>query len=102
MSTALEPVWLSHRTQAEALSYALHRMGFATVVFKDHGHLMHPCVWLKRGSQEEFIYIAPDDDDGRWYFWWSSLEPIASVAEVSMAADTVSRRMARLIGRDAQ
>ncbi len=99
MSTTLEPVWLSHRTQAEALSYALHRMGFTTVVFKDHGHLMHPCVWVKRAGREEFVYIAPDDDD-RWHFWWSSLEPIASVAEVSIAADIVNRRMARIAGKE--
>jgi hypothetical protein len=70
MTETLDPVWLSNRTQAQALGYALHRMGFTTVVFKDRGHLMTPCVWVKREGREEFVYVALDDDD-RWHFWWS-------------------------------
>lgn len=96
MTTApLEPVWLSHHQQAEALAEMLHGMGFTTIVLKSYGHLFHPCVSIRHGSLQEFIYVAPDDDD-RWWFWWSSLEHIAPVVEVSKAADSILRALLRV------
>jgi hypothetical protein len=94
MSGWLEPGWQAAHVQAEALADALNGKGFATVVYKDGGHLSNPCVQISNGSMwrmpgKEFIYAAPED--GVWWFWWSSMKRIAPAEQVSVAADRIAR-----------
>jgi hypothetical protein len=94
MTSAAEPVALDPRAQAEALAGALRDNGLTATVLIYGGHQQHPCVEITggrdwRGNEIEWVYAAPED--GHWWFWWSSLELIAPVSEVSIAADVIAR-----------
>jgi len=91
MSRAAETISLDPRAQAEALAAALDGMGFTVTVLKSGGHQFHPCVQVSGGSHwqgTECVYAAPED--GHWWFWWSSLELIAPIGEVTMAASEIA------------
>jgi hypothetical protein len=95
-----EPDWHDAQDQAEGLSVELARKGFVTTVYTKGGHSDYPCVQVQAGRRQleeviEYIYVAPDDNGVR-RFWWSSLEPIAPATEVSEAADIVARRLAAI------
>jgi len=95
MSRAAETVRLDPRVLAEALAGILNGKGFTTTVLKSGGHQHHPCVEIKGGKDwqgTEWVYAAPED--GHWWFWWSSLELIAPVGEVTLAADEIARVLA--------
>ena len=102
MSTAGQPGSPSPRAQAKTLAGALRDRGFTVTVFTKGGHQAHPCVhavhrtiWhLTENIDVEhgcgtYIYLAPED--GHWWFWWPSLEPIAPASQAGTAADTVAR-----------
>jgi hypothetical protein len=102
MSEARRPAGPHARIQAEALAAALTREGFTTTVFKTGGHAAHPCVRVTSGRDRrlavmEFIYAAPDDE-GEWWFWWSTLDRIARLADTGIAADSIARVLARFGG----
>ena len=92
------------RIQAEALAAALTRKGFTTTVFKTGGHAAHPCVRVTSGRNQhlaltEFIYAAPEDDgEGEWWFWWSSLDRIARLGDIGIAADSIARVLTQFGG----
>jgi hypothetical protein len=89
MSSVVEPVALDPRAQAEALAEALRGKGLTAIVLVYGGHQFHPCVEITgRDGQVEWVYAAPEDS--HWWFWWSSLELIAPVSEVSIAADDIA------------
>ena len=83
------------RARAEELAQALNGRGLTATVLKSGGHEIHPCVEIRGGKDwqgVEWVYAAPED--GHWWFWWSSLDPIAPVSEVSTAADDIARALA--------
>jgi len=95
MSRAAETAWLGPRVQAEALAGILNGKGFTTTVLTGGGHQHHPCVEITGGPRwqgTEWVYAAPED--GNWWFWWSSLELIAPVGEVTLAAEQIARALA--------
>jgi hypothetical protein len=92
MTSAVEPACPGPRAQAEALAEALRDKGLAATVLIYGGHQNHPCVQITGGQPEvEWVYAAPED--GHWWFWWSSLELIAPVSEVTIAADDIARTL---------
>jgi hypothetical protein len=96
MSQAPETVQLGARVQAEALAEVLRGKGLAAAVLIYGGHRDHPCVEIRGGQGwrgTEWVYAAPED--GQWWFWWSSLELIAPVGEVALAADVIVRGLAK-------
>jgi hypothetical protein len=61
-------------------------------VVRTRGHQRHPCVHIagRRGwHRAEYIYAAPEQ--GRWWFWWSSLDPIAPASDILATAETITR-----------
>jgi len=80
------------RTRAEELAQALNGRGLTATVLRSGGHQIHPCVEITSGMGVEWVYAAPED--GHWWFWWSSMELIAPVSEVSAAADDIARALA--------
>jgi hypothetical protein len=94
MSRAPEAVQLDPRAQAEALAEVLRGKGLTVTVLIYGGHRDHPCVEITGGQDwqgVEWVYAAPED--GHWWFWWSSLELIAPVGEVTLAADEIARTL---------
>ncbi len=92
MSGANQPAQPSPRVQAHALACELGRRGFTATVLKKRGHQRHPCVHIagRRGwHRAEYIYAAPAE--GHWWFWWSSLDLIAPVSDVTTTAETITR-----------
>lgn len=78
--------------QADALAACLRRKGLVTTVYKTGGHQLHPCIRVASSPSPhpaivEYIYTAPDGE--RWWFWWSSLEPIELITEVDATADSI-------------
>ena len=95
MSVADPPPQLIPRVQAHALAQELGRRGFTAAVLRTHGHQLHPCVHIAgcRGwHRAEYIYAAPDQ--GRWWFWWSCLHPIAPVSDITITAEKITRVLA--------
>jgi hypothetical protein len=92
MSSPDQPAPPSPRAQAHALARELRRRGFTAAVVRTRGHQRHPCVHIaaRRGwHRAEFIYAAPDQD--RWWFWWSSLDPIGPASDILATAETITR-----------
>jgi hypothetical protein len=90
MSSPDQPAQPNPRMQAHALAQELSRRGFTATVVKSRNQ-QHPCVHIaaRRGwHQAEYIYAAPDQ--GRWWFWWSSLEAIAPVSDLTATAETIT------------
>jgi hypothetical protein len=86
--------------QAEALAAALNGTSLTATVLKNHGHRFHPCVLISAGQGRgtaDCVYAAPDYDagNGQWWFWWSTLEPIAPVTEVTATAYEIATAFAR-------
>ena len=80
------------RVQAHALADELSRRGFTAAMVRTRDHGKHPCVHIaaRRGwHRAEYIYAAPDQ--GRWWFWWSSLAPIAPISDIPVAAEAIAR-----------
>lgn len=92
MSRADNPAGPHPGAQVQALAAALTKAGLTTAVYRTGGHQECPCVWIASGwaRQPEVIYAAPDN--GHWWFWWSSLDRIARLADVGRAADTILAR----------
>ena len=93
--------WQDAHVYADAFAKELASKGFPTIVYKKNEHRYHPCVQISLGrwsliETTEYIYVAPDEDSGVWWFWWSSLEPIAPAKEVSAAAAKVARVLAAI------
>jgi len=91
------PGWQEAHDHAGELAKALHALGVAAIVRKPHGHPYHPCIEIAAGWRQllpltECIYLAADVT-GTWWFWWSSLKPIAPAAQADLAADIVARAM---------
>jgi hypothetical protein len=85
----------SPRAQAHALAEELDGRGFTAAVLRTHGHQKHPCVHIaaRRGChQAEYIYAAPAE--GRWWFWWSTLDPIAPISDIPATAGKITRALA--------
>jgi len=106
MSGAVVPVSLHPGEQAGALGVALNRLGFTATVLRTGAHQLHPCVVIASGPvrqvrETEYVYAAPGDD-GRWRFWWSWLEPIAPLEDISTAASTAARVLTRSRNSDGQ
>jgi hypothetical protein len=94
MSRATGTVSLDPRAQALMLAQALTDRGFTTTVLQGEGHRIHPCVQISGGPRwrgTEWVYAAPED--GHWWFWWSSLELIAPIGQVTMAARAIARAL---------
>jgi hypothetical protein len=88
------------RVQAEALAQALHDRGLIADVLIKGGHRFHPCLLIAAGQGQatgDCVYTAPDysQPDGRWWFWWSTLEPIAPVTEITATAYEIATAFAR-------
>jgi hypothetical protein len=82
----------SPRAQAHALAQELGSRGFTATVLRTHSHQKHPCVHIaaRRGChQAEYIYAAPAE--GRWWFWWSTLDPIAPISDIPATAEKITR-----------
>ena len=95
MSRAAETVRLDPRVLAEALAGILNGRSFTATVLTGGGHQRHPCIEIKGGKDRqgtEWVYAAPEE--GHWWFWWSSLELIAPVGEVTLAAEQIARALA--------
>ena len=90
MSRASETVSLDPRAQALILAQALTDRGFTVTVLRSEGHRIHPCVQISGGRLRatEWVYAAPED--GHWWFWWSSLELIAPIGQVTLAAREIA------------
>jgi hypothetical protein len=89
--------------QAEALAAALNGTCLTATVLKKNGHRFHPCVLVTGGAQRHgvaWVYAVPDygQDDRQWWFWSSSLEPIAPISEVSETADEIAGAFTRACG----
>jgi len=83
------------RVQAHALADELSRRGFTAAMVRTRDHGKHPCVHIaaRRGwHRAEYIYAAPDQ--GRWWFWWSSLDPIAPISDIPATAEKITRVLA--------
>jgi hypothetical protein len=98
MNGTMQPVRLDPRIQVDALAATLNGKGFTATVFKTGGHQRHPCVKVASGPERharmtEYIYAAPEN--GQWWFWWSSLEPIAPVSHICVTADKIARALTR-------
>jgi hypothetical protein len=90
MSSPDQAAQPSPRQQARALARELTQRGFIATVVRQRNQ-RHPCVHIaaRRGwHQAEYIYAAPDQ--GRWWFWWSSLDPIAPISDLTATADTIT------------
>jgi len=84
----------SPRAQAHALARELRRRGFPAAVVGTRDHRLNPCVHIagRRGwHRDEYIYAAPAD--GGWWFWWSSLDPIALISDITAAAGKIAVRL---------
>ena len=95
MSAADQAAQPSPRVQAHALAEELDRRGFTATVLRTHSHQKHPCVHIaaRRGwHQAEYIYAAPAE--GHWWFWWSSLHPIAPISDIPAAVKKITRVLA--------
>jgi hypothetical protein len=100
-----EPV-LDPHIQAEELARLLTARGLITTVHKTGGHLLCPCIQVRAGRHQltestEYVYLVPDDNTGQYWFWSSSMDPIAPATEVSVTADWVARLLAGLPARPA-
>jgi hypothetical protein len=113
MSAAQQGAQVRPRVQAEALADALHQRGITTIVLAKGGHRAHPCVqaalrrtWYLTGNvfaeqgRATFIYLAPGDD-GRWWFWWPSLTPLAPASDIPKAADAITHALKHTAGQTA-
>jgi hypothetical protein len=92
MSSPDQAAQATAREQAHALARELRRRGFTATVVRTRGHQRHPCVHIaaRRGwHRTEYIYAAPADDG--WWFWWSCLDAIAPVSDLTAAAETITR-----------
>jgi hypothetical protein len=83
---------------ADALADALSGKGFITQLHNLSGHVNFPCVEVSTARWQlvditEYIYVARNQQN-LWWFWWSSLGPIAPATEVSEAAETIARALA--------
>lgn len=92
------PGWQEAHNLADVLAAALGDKGFPATVHKVSGHADGLRIEVDSGRWRlvdcgEQVYVAPDRE-GTWWFWWSTLDPIVPVSEVSAAAD----RIARVIG----
>jgi hypothetical protein len=107
MSVAQQGTQVRPRARAEALAKALNQRGITTIVLATGGHQAHPCVqaalrrtWHLTGNvfaeqgRATFIYLAPDND-GRWWFWWPLLTPVAPATDIDTAADTITHALKR-------
>ena len=97
MSNWITPESQQRHAQAGALATALAAKGHSVVIHKTGGHALHPCIQVTADRTRpwfgtEFIYLAPDDD-GQWWFWWSSLDRIAPATEISVAAAMITREL---------
>jgi hypothetical protein len=91
MSDADHRAQLIARAQAHALAQELGRRGFTATVVRTRDHRLNPCVHIagRRGwYRDEYIYAASADDG--WWFWWSSLDPIAPVSDITATADKIT------------
>lgn len=102
MTSAAHPARPDPGIQALALAAALESRGLVTAVYRTGGHQRHPCVWVascqgRRVRRAEVVYAAPEAD-GRWWFWWSSLDRIAPATDITTAAERVARVLAYFRG----
>jgi hypothetical protein len=102
------PVYLHPGSQARSLGAALARLGFTVEVLTARAHQVHPCVVVTSGPARfvdgtEYLYAAPDDESGIWWFWRVSsrdplvFEQVAPLSEVSAAADHLIRTRSRVL-----
>jgi hypothetical protein len=95
MSSPDRAAQVTAREQAHALAEELGRRGFTATVVRTRDHGKHLCVHIaaRRGwHRAEYIYAAPDQ--GRWWFWWSSLDLIAPVSDIPVAVEKIIRVLA--------
>lgn len=84
---------------ALALAGELEAKGLRTAVLRSGGHQSYPCVWVlnERTECAEFVYVAPNDNDGLYFIYADTLEPIAPAEYIDAAAEMIAQAMNRLI-----
>lgn len=90
------------RCRAGELMRELRLLGFTAAVHASNDLRQHPCVQVGSGlgrhaAGTEYVYVAPDDpadEEGPWWFWWSSLRPVGPVDDVAGAVREIGRGLA--------
>jgi hypothetical protein len=111
-SGTISPVYLHPGRQAEALGAMLASYGFTTEVLKAQAHHEHPCVvvsgsLVRHMTQPEYIYAAPDPQDGTWWFWRPDADDelvmtkVSPIGDVSATADLFARTIRLVVLADA-
>ncbi len=96
MSSIQQPPCPGPRGQAQELADALARRGLTATVLTQGGHRTHPCVYItspQASHPDECVYAAPED--GYWWFWWSTLDRIAPLSDITTAADDIAHVLTR-------